>query len=172
MDNKGIIRKIDELGRIVIPKEIRRMLSIRDGENLQIIIDNDCILIKKYNYFLNITDIAIKLVDVYKSVGDHNIIICDREKIISCSLSNECVNNPISDILKNYIDSRESKVINTSLTFGHLTLNGYFLIVPVINNIDCIGLIILHDNLNSSLNNEIPMIKLLSKILSDKINIC
>ena len=53
----GVTRKIDELGRIVIPKEIRRNLSIRDGENLEIFIDNEAICLKKHYQMHNFTEI-------------------------------------------------------------------------------------------------------------------
>ena len=43
----GMVRKIDELGRIVIPKEIRKNINIHDGEELEFIIDNDAIILKK-----------------------------------------------------------------------------------------------------------------------------
>ena len=48
MKSTGIIRRIDELGRIVIPKEIRKNLRIKEGENLEIYIENDNIILKKY----------------------------------------------------------------------------------------------------------------------------
>ena len=47
MKSTGVIRRIDELGRIVIPKEIRRTLGIRDGENVEIYTENDSIILKK-----------------------------------------------------------------------------------------------------------------------------
>mgnify|MGYP002520521024 CR=1 FL=1 len=49
MANSGIIRRVDELGRIVIPKEIRRTLKIRDGEELEIFVDDDVIILKKFS---------------------------------------------------------------------------------------------------------------------------
>ena len=48
MKNTGVIRKIDELGRIVIPKEIRKNLNIRNGEDVQIFVEEDKIVLKKY----------------------------------------------------------------------------------------------------------------------------
>ena len=43
MKSTGVVRRVDDLGRIVIPKEIRRNLRIRDGEELEIFVDNDLI---------------------------------------------------------------------------------------------------------------------------------
>lgn len=48
MKSIGITRKVDELGRIVIPIETRRLLGINEGDSLQIFIDNDKIILKKY----------------------------------------------------------------------------------------------------------------------------
>ena len=53
MKATGVIRRIDELGRIVIPKEIRRNLGIRDGESIEIYIENDNIILKKYYRMTN-----------------------------------------------------------------------------------------------------------------------
>ena len=47
MYTTGIVRRIDDLGRIVIPKEIRKKLRIRDGENLEILVRDDEIVLKK-----------------------------------------------------------------------------------------------------------------------------
>ena len=51
--NSGIIRKIDELGRIVIPIEIRKILNINVGENLEFIVNDNNIIIKKNNVINN-----------------------------------------------------------------------------------------------------------------------
>ena len=49
MKATGVVRRIDDLGRIVIPKEIRKKLRIRDGENLEILVRDDEIVLKKYS---------------------------------------------------------------------------------------------------------------------------
>ena len=49
MKSTGIVRRIDELGRIVIPKEIRNNLRLRSGENIEIYTDNDSIIMKKFS---------------------------------------------------------------------------------------------------------------------------
>lgn len=49
MKATGIVRRIDDLGRIVIPKEIRRTLKIREGDPLEIFLENDCVCFKRYS---------------------------------------------------------------------------------------------------------------------------
>jgi len=48
MKNTGIVRKVDELGRVVVPKELRRVLSIGDGEPVEIYVEDDKIILRKY----------------------------------------------------------------------------------------------------------------------------
>ena len=50
----GIVRRIDDLGRIVIPKEIRRGLKIKEGESIDIDVLEDKIILKRYSNFLDI----------------------------------------------------------------------------------------------------------------------
>ena len=49
MKTTGVVRKIDDLGRIVIPKEIRRTLKIREGESLEIFVEDETITLRKYS---------------------------------------------------------------------------------------------------------------------------
>ena len=64
MKTTGVIRRIDELGRIVIPKEIRKNLRIKNGDSLEIFLESDNIILKKYYYLLknkNIDDLKYKI---------------------------------------------------------------------------------------------------------------
>ena len=58
MKATGIVRRIDDLGRIVIPKEIRRNLGLREGEAMELFLENDCVCLKKYSP--SEEDLAIK----------------------------------------------------------------------------------------------------------------
>jgi len=61
MKATGIIRKIDELGRIVVPKELRKAMNIKEGDGLEIFVENETIILKKYNYSQDITDVLEEL---------------------------------------------------------------------------------------------------------------
>ena len=58
MKTTGVVRRIDDLGRIVIPKEIRRSLKIRDGEAMEIFVDNEYIALKKYSCLDELVNIS------------------------------------------------------------------------------------------------------------------
>ena len=71
MNATGIIRRVDDLGRIVIPKEIRRNLGIREGDPLEIFLHEDCICFKKYtnNKLEKVYDAFKELVDFAEEEG-------------------------------------------------------------------------------------------------------
>ena len=71
MKTTGIIRRIDELGRIVIPKEIRKTLRIKTSESLEIFIENDDIILKKYSPMESLETVAEKYVDTFNQVLKH-----------------------------------------------------------------------------------------------------
>ena len=65
MKNIGIIRKIDELGRIVLPKELRKTLSINSGDDFQITIDNEKIILEKYSRLENYEDKILEIINCF-----------------------------------------------------------------------------------------------------------
>lgn len=65
MEATGIVRRVDDLGRIVIPKEIRRNLGIHEGDPLEIFLHEDCICLKKY-----IPNKLEKVFDAFKELAD------------------------------------------------------------------------------------------------------
>ena len=168
----GVTRKIDELGRIVIPKEIRRNLSIRDGENLEIFIDNEAICLKKHYQMHNFTDIRNKLCHILDSLIEANILITDRETIISAN--EKClplIGKEINEKIINLIDERESffDQVSSSLTFDDVTLTGYFYMAPIISSMDSLGMVIINTPKPADYK---LIVKLLARILAEKVDIC
>ena len=82
MKSTGVLRRIDDLGRIVIPKEIRKNLKIRDGESLEIFINGDAIVLKKYSFMSDLNDIAQtcsdSIYDVINKVKGIGFLTIDR----------------------------------------------------------------------------------------------
>lgn len=83
MKATGIVRRIDDLGRVVIPKEIRRTLRIREGDPLEIFIDNDGgVIFKKYSPLNELENYAKLYADsLYKTTG-FPVIIADRDYLV------------------------------------------------------------------------------------------
>ncbi|MCI8575526.1 MAG: AbrB/MazE/SpoVT family DNA-binding domain-containing protein [Bacilli bacterium] len=174
MKSTGVIRRIDELGRIVIPKEIRRHLGIREGENLEIFTEEDRIVLKKYSKMLEYGDLSSKLCEIVPSTMDLGLVITDRDKVVSFS-SNVLLDLSKSEIdnqLLSYIQSRESyeSKVNEKMEIGDYEIEGYFYIQPIISSIDCLGLIILFKD-QTFLKEEKQFAKFLAQMIANKIDI-
>ncbi|NLA04543.1 MAG: stage V sporulation protein T [Firmicutes bacterium] len=120
MKATGIVRRIDDLGRVVIPKEIRRTLKIREGDPLEIYVDRGGeVILKKYSPIGELGDFAQEYADsLYESMG-HISCIADRDTIIAVSGApkKEFVNRPLSSAVEKVMEDRRSVLIND--TSGH-----------------------------------------------------
>jgi len=86
MKATGIVRRIDDLGRVVIPKEIRRTMRIREGDPLEIYTDREGeVIFKKYSPIGELVDFAADYADtLYKTCG-LCVAVCDRDAVIACA---------------------------------------------------------------------------------------
>lgn len=111
MKNTGVVRQVDELGRIVIPKEIRRNLRIREGEPLEFFIENDSIVLKKYSTLESIEELAEKMVKSLNAIARKNAIITSNEKVIALAgdLPSNLIGKEISSKLVEEIQRGETK---------------------------------------------------------------
>lgn len=171
MKTTGIIRRIDELGRIVIPKEIRKNMRIDNGESLEIFVDDENIILKKYSPIENLNSVAEKYVDVFNQVIKHNIIVTDRNKIIAVAgnLKKQYLNKDISDFTLHSIDRRDSFVERQKKSFEFVKgINevGYYSFSSIVNNGDAIGSVIVVSTDYPILEVDEKMAVILSKILS------
>ena len=148
MKATGVVRRIDDLGRIVIPKEIRKTLRIKDGEYLQIFLDNENIVLQKYSPMVGLPAFYKDYVDsVYSEIGG-NVIIADREKIVAIagSLKKKYLEQNISKDLDDIIQKREV-VSSVDKDFVNIIQNeeteGSYVIAPIISNGDAIGTVII-----------------------------
>ena len=115
MKATGIVRRIDDLGRVVIPKEIRRTMRIREGDPLEIFTDKDGELIfKKYSPIGELSDFAAQMCDSLKKSTDGIAAICDRDTVIAIAggakreLMDKTVSAQLSEIMENRSAYRQS----------------------------------------------------------------
>jgi stage V sporulation protein T len=79
----GIVRRIDDLGRIVIPKEIRRTLRIREGDALEIFTDSQGgVIFKKYSPVGELSTFASQYAEVLNRTVGVPMLICDRDHVV------------------------------------------------------------------------------------------
>lgn len=86
MKATGVVRRVDDLGRIVIPKEIRRTMRIREGEPMEIFIDSSgSVIFKKYSPMGELSDIAGQMAEALSREADRPCVIFDRDGAIAAS---------------------------------------------------------------------------------------
>ena len=109
----GIVRRIDELGRIVVPKEIRKTLHIKNGENLEIFINDDTIVLKKYSELGNMQELSDTITETLNSTLKASILISDTDKYISISgpLKKKYLNDEISETILKYINDLKTVIL-------------------------------------------------------------
>lgn len=154
MKATGIVRRIDDLGRVVIPKEIRRTLRIREGDPLEIFVDRDGeVILKKYSPIGELGDFAQEYADsLYEAMG-HIALIADRDTIIAVSGApkKEFLSKPLSPAVEKVMETRKSILISNTAEHKFykeadedaMSKFNTEVIAPIISEGDPIGAVIL-----------------------------
>lgn len=145
MNNIGIVRKVDELGRIVLPKELRKTLDINAGDDFQIFLDNENIILKKYNKLRNYKKELINIINSFSNILKYNIyfIINNRDLLNNKRINNEIVN--IIQERKIYLNEQIKRVS----IFENIIEEGKVIIYPIVIDSDLLGTIIIVGNYKS-----------------------
>ena len=171
MKSTGIVRRIDELGRIVIPKEIRNNLRLRSGENIEIYTDKESIIMKKFSMVNKISDLAQELTDAIHTFLKYNIVITDMHEIISASgkKKKEIIHKNLSEVMIEKIDKREkmfeSHIKDIEIIEGK-TYTCSYMTNPIIKDGECIGLIIIFSEDERLTLDELHIIEIVSSFIS------
>ncbi len=174
MKATGIVRRIDELGRIVIPKEIRKSLRIKDGENLEIFVENDSIILKKHSLIKNINDYAQNISDAIYEICKKSVFIADNDIIVAATgnIKKGYLKKEISDEIQTKIKRRENileKYKKDITIIDGEVINVCYTVSPIVVNGDCAGIIgIISDNDISDL--EFKAIKIGAKIIETSLS--
>jgi AbrB family transcriptional regulator (stage V sporulation protein T) len=113
----GIVRRIDDLGRVVIPKEIRRTLRIREGDPLEIFTDKEGeVILKKYSPIAELGDFAEQYAESLHRTSGHITCITDRDAVIAVAgaAKKEFLEKMLSSELEKIIEEKSTVVIESS----------------------------------------------------------
>ncbi len=153
MKATGIVRRIDDLGRVVIPKEIRRTLRIREGDPLEIFVDHDGeVILKKYSPIGELSEFAQEYADSLNESTGKTACIADRDTVIAVSGAprKEFVNRPLSPAVEKCMETRRSMLINNTADHeayneneGGVSKFTHEVIAPIISGGDPIGAVIM-----------------------------
>jgi len=152
MKATGIVRRIDDLGRVVVPKEIRRTLRIREGEPMEIFTGREGeIVLKKYSPIGELSKYAKELAESIAQTTGHLVCISDHDQIVSAcgQEQKDYSGRGISQELEKIIADRELIQINESdkqavkLVESGQPVEASMIIQPIISAGDAIGAVIL-----------------------------
>ena len=169
MKSTGITRRIDDLGRIVIPKEIRKNLKIKENEVLEIFINNDEIILKKFSPFNDSEKVLSDYIKVINDMTGNDVIITDRDKVILSSnkLEEKLLNKKISEYVNDLIENRSIFLSNDMkgievIDNEKIKQNYYF--IPLIIDSDVVGSIIMFSSKEFDENSK-SLLLIASKLL-------
>ncbi|MFQ3546536.1 stage V sporulation protein T [Halobacillus rhizosphaerae] len=111
MKATGIVRRIDDLGRVVIPKEIRRTLRIREGDPLEIFVDREGeVILKKYSPISELGDFAKEYAEALSEALEVPILISDRDEFIAVAggSKKDYLNQSIGEKIEQVMEGRNS----------------------------------------------------------------
>ena len=151
MKSTGVLRRIDDLGRIVIPREIRKNLKIKNGESLEIFVNGDAVVLKKYSYMSDLCEVAQNCSDSFYDVVKQSILITDLNNVIAASgpskkkyLDKE-ISKFVSDMIKDRVPKVDSEIDDFEIIKGTIE-KSKFIVSPVIVSGDAVGSVIILSN--------------------------
>ena len=171
MKTTGIVRRIDDLGRIVIPKEIRKNFRINDGDNIEIFIDGDNIILKKHSVLNKIGNYANKFTEAIYSFLKHNIIITDTDSILAFSgpLKKQYLGKQISEYLNICIKRRENileKYEKEISLINESNEKGTYCLSTIISSGDAVGLVIILSTEDQVTETDMKICQIVAKFLA------
>ena len=145
MKATGIVRRIDDLGRVVIPKEIRRTMRIREGDPLEIYTDREGeVIFKKYSPIGELAQFAAQYAETLHKTCGLTVAICDRDAVIACAgvSKREYTDRKITPEAEQIMESRQfysSSDNSVMLVEGGLEIS---CMMPIITEGDITGCVV------------------------------
>lgn len=149
MKATGIVRRIDDLGRVVIPKEIRRTMRIREGDPLEIYTEKDGeVIFKKYSPIGELGDFAITYAETLNKTAGVPTLITDRDNIIAVSgvSKKDFLEKRVSSDIENLMSEKESfksQGVDSGISIAEgMEQYNAGVVVPIVSEGDTIGSVI------------------------------
>ena len=174
MKATGIVRRIDDLGRVVIPKEIRRTMRIREGDPLEIFTSNGEVIFKKYSPMGEMSSFASDYAAAMAEATTLAVIICDRDHCIAAGGA------PKRDLLEKSVTPELEKIVENrklytskgeSLCAIEGCDRGIVVACPIISAGDITGCVLLLENggISTASDSDIKLCEVAAKFLGSRI---
>jgi len=150
MKATGIVRRIDDLGRVVIPKEIRRTMRIREGDPLEIYTNSDGeVIFKKYSAISEMSENAVYVADIMYKIAGCPVVVFDKDHVVASSgvSKKEFAERRVTGQLEELMDSRSQyyrtkEMMNTKFCGAEGVEKAAIAAVPIISAGDIAGAVV------------------------------
>lgn len=171
MKATGVIRRIDDLGRLVIPKEIRKNLRIKEGDNIEIFVNGEEVILKKYSMMNKINDLAQELTDAIYTFMKHSIFITDTDTVVAGSgpLKKEYLNKNISEFISSSIKRRDKMIENHFKDLNFVegeSLTCSYVMFTILVNAEATGMILIISEDEKLGENEMQLAGIVSSFMT------
>ena len=170
MKETGVSRRIDELGRIVIPKEIRKNLRIHEGDQMEFYVEKEYVVLKKQSSLNGLDEDIEHLLEVLYRKIKQNVILTDLDKILYSLNDKTYIGLELTKRFKSILSNRKiydgyilDIVVNKSY-------NSDIYVLPLISNGDLYGSIIVFQNNDYLIDNEKEIISLIGEYIIKKLD--
>lgn len=170
MKRLGIIRRIDELGRIVVPKELRKSLHLKVGDYLEFYTDKEAIILKKYSELKGLEEFTNLITETVYQTMKKNILITDRDKIIAYEgndkkkFLDKKIGKDIIECIEKRVNMLEKYPKNFEFIDGFAKECSYAVNTIVVQGIE-VGTIIVFDDKNSLDETDYKVLQIISSFL-------
>ncbi len=154
----GIVRRIDELGRIVIPKELRRTMRLSEGDEMEICRDNENLILRKYNGFESVMPQARSVARLLADTLDVDVILVNTSKVVVAEGENKkhYMHATLSERFCGIVRSRKEEILHgediNGLFLDRECLATFVVSKPIIVGGDLVGsIVMMMDNLPSDI---------------------
>lgn len=173
MKSTGMIRRIDELGRVVIPKEIRKSMNLKEGAELEIYTQDEKLVFEKYSALKNFQELAQETAVILRNTIGFDTIMVDSEKVIVAeSVHRNKVGEPISLFLLRALEERKSQIVVNGII--EITKNdpvkySAIAISPIVVSGDLLGGLVCFSNQTTPTNSDLKSMSVITSYIASKL---
>ena len=172
MKATGIVRRVDDLGRVVIPKELRRTLHIREGDPLEIFTSSEGITFRKYSALEGNMALAEACIKAAFNAFQLSIIVCDLDRVLEVGRGNKAlagssISGELEELIRAGKEYARAEKDNPILPVMKQGANPIQFMVPIRNGEECCGAVFLLVSDEELPENSTNCVRMVAAMLSD-----
>lgn len=176
MKATGIIRRIDDLGRIVIPKEIRRRFRVQEGDPLELLVDTDCIILRKYSELQVMQENVNSSIRSLQNHMGIYALVCDCDQVIAtpaklAQLKDRAISNELTQLIRNNQELMQSGEADPFYPLAKDNAHVAIAVIPLYRDGNAFGCIVVLGNkeLDSATDFIMKSARMAAEIITDGI---